>query len=127
MAKKKVVTTKSSGSDKKSKSTSKQRVGTKTVKVKSTGDRKSSKVKPTQSRLKSSSKKVKELTFNQENYKWIGIGFGVIILGLLLMIGGSMPSPEVWDENIIYSFRRITLSPLVIVSGLAIVVYGIFK
>lgn len=115
MAKKKVVTTK-------------QKVGTRTVKVKSTTGKSTSKIKPTLSKSRSSLKKnTQELTFDKENYKWIGIGFAAILIGLLLMLGGSMPSPDVWDESIIYSFRRITLSPIVIVAGLGIVVYGVFK
>ena len=119
MAKKKVVTSKKNIA-------SKQKIGTKTVKVNSPSGKKA-KVKPTQSRLKSSSKGTVELTFNKENYKWIGIGLGLIMLGMILMMGGAMPSPDIWDDSIIYNFRRITLSPLVIVAGLSTVVYGIFK
>lgn len=84
------------------------------------------KVKPTVSR-----KKVKTadraMTFNQENFKWMLIGVAVILLGMLLMSGGSMPSPDVWDDGTIYSFRRITLAPIVILIGLGIEVYAIFK
>lgn len=71
--------------------------------------------------------KTAEFTFRKDNYLWMAIGFGTILLGLLLMSGGAMPSPDVWDESIIYSFRRITLAPLVILIGLAIEVYAIFK
>jgi len=38
-----------------------------------------------------------------------------------------MPDPDTWDEDRIYSFRRITLAPLVIVIGLVVEVYAIFK
>ncbi|MEL6123892.1 MAG: DUF3098 domain-containing protein [Bacteroidota bacterium] len=38
-----------------------------------------------------------------------------------------MPSPDVWEDDRIYSFRRITLAPIVILTGLAIEVYAIFK
>jgi hypothetical protein len=55
------------------------------------------------------------------------IGIGLIALGLILMLGGSMPSPDVWDDSIIYSFRRITLAPALIVAGLLVEVYAIFK
>jgi len=37
-----------------------------------------------------------------------------------------MPSPEVWDESLIYSGRRITLAPMVILAGLIVNVYAIF-
>ena len=67
------------------------------------------------------------MLFERENFKWMLIGIGLIALGMILMIGGSMPSPDVWDESLIYSHRRITLAPLVILTGLAIEIYAIFK
>lgn len=84
---------------------------------------------PTTSKSRSSARSMKtmDFTFQRENYVWMLIGFGVIVLGLLLMSGGAMPSPEVWDESIIYSFRRITLAPFIIIVGLALEVYAIFK
>lgn len=69
----------------------------------------------------------RELTFGADFYKWIGGGFGLVLLGMLLMTGGEMPSPDVWDEDIIYSFRRITLAPIVIMSGIGVVIYAIIK
>lgn len=50
-----------------------------------------------------------------------------MILGMLLMAGGAMPSPDVWDESLIYAFRRITLAPIVILGGLGVITYAIFK
>lgn len=67
------------------------------------------------------------LLFTRQNYKLIGIGCGLIALGLILMLGGNMKDPNVWDESVIYSFRRITLAPIVILAGLAFQVYAIFK
>lgn len=67
------------------------------------------------------------LLFSSINYRFIAIGFGMIVIGLLLMLGGNMKDPNVWDENVIYSFRRTVLAPIVILSGLAMQVYAIFK
>jgi len=67
------------------------------------------------------------LLFDRKNYLIIAIGCGVIGLGLMLMMGGAMKDPNVWDESVIYSFRRITLAPVVILAGLAVVGYAIFK
>lgn len=67
------------------------------------------------------------LIFNKQNYLWMGIGFGLILLGLLLMSGGGSESPDVFDADRIYSFRRITLAPLMIICGLLVEVYAIFK
>lgn len=68
-----------------------------------------------------------ELTFNKVNYMWMGIGAGLIALGLLLMTGGAMPSPDVWDTDIIYSTRRTIIAPIVILIGLCVEIYAIFK
>ena len=43
------------------------------------------------------------------------------------MVGGAMPSPDVWDENLIYGFRRTVLAPFIILVGFVIEVYAIFK
>jgi hypothetical protein len=67
-----------------------------------------------------------QLLFNKSNYVLMSIGMGLIFLGLLLMSGGKMEDPNVWDESVIYSFRRITLAPIVILSGLVINIYAIF-
>ena len=69
----------------------------------------------------------RELTFGRDNYLWMGIGFVLVIIGMVLMGGGSMPSPDVWDEDIIYSSRRTVLAPFVILAGLGVEVYAIFK
>ncbi len=90
---------------------------------------KKKKVKPTTSRVRKSAPKkpAEELLFKKENYVLMGAGAGLVLLGLLLMAGGSMPSPDVWDDSIIYSFRRTVLAPLVILAGLGVEVYAIFK
>lgn len=67
------------------------------------------------------------LTFGRETYIWMGVGFVLVIIGMLLMGGGAMPSPDVWDDNIIYSTRRTVLAPIVILAGLGVEVYAIFK
>jgi hypothetical protein len=89
----------------------------------------SKRTKPTTSRSRSSQKKENEfpLLFKRQNYIYMLIGVGLIGLGMLLMAGGSMPSPDVWDEGIIYSFRRTVLAPIVIIAGLAVEIYAIFK
>ena len=67
------------------------------------------------------------LLFTRDNYMFMLIGVGLIGLGLILMMGGSMPTPDQWDENVIYSFRRTVLAPFVILVGLGIEIYAIFK
>jgi hypothetical protein len=67
------------------------------------------------------------LIFGKTNFLWMGIGAGFILLGLLLMMGGQQPSPDVWDDNIIYNARIVTVAPIVILTGLVIEIYAIFK
>ena len=67
------------------------------------------------------------LVLGRQNYILMAAGAGLILLGFLLMSGGEMPSPDVWDDNIIYSFRRTTLAPIVILAGLVLEVIAIFK
>lgn len=65
--------------------------------------------------------------FGRQNFLWMGIGAALIGLGLLLMSGGQQPSADVWDPNVIYSTRIITIAPIVILIGLAVEIYAIFK
>jgi hypothetical protein len=71
-------------------------------------------------------KKKPEL-FTKDNYLWMGIGIAIVLLGFLLMSGGKNADPSVFDENEVYSFRRITLAPLLIMAGLMVEVYAIMK
>jgi len=68
-----------------------------------------------------------EMVFGRQNYILFIAGAVLIFIGLALMTGGQMPSPDVWDDNIIYSFRRVTLAPILILAGLAVEVVAIFK
>jgi hypothetical protein len=68
-----------------------------------------------------------DLVFGRPNFILFAVGLALIIIGLALMTGGQMPSPEVWDPNIIYSFRRVTLAPIFIVAGLVVEIVAIFK
>lgn len=67
-----------------------------------------------------------EFAFGKENYKWLIIGIVVIIIGNLLMIGGGSDDPAVFNPEI-FSFRRITLAPIVILAGFATVLVAIVK
>lgn len=65
--------------------------------------------------------------FSKENYTWMLIGGVTIALGMFLMSGGKSPDPNVFDTKEVYSTTRITIAPLLIVAGLLIEVYAIFK
>ncbi len=65
--------------------------------------------------------------FAKENYTWMIIGAVVIALGMVLMSGGKSADPNVFNTKEVYSTTRITIAPIVIVIGLLIEVYAIFK
>ncbi len=67
-----------------------------------------------------------DLLFGKKNYMYILSGIGFIFLGMVLMSGGHMPSPEIWDESLIYSPIRITVAPMLILIGLIVNVYAVF-
>ncbi len=68
-----------------------------------------------------------DFLFDKSNYKWMLIGVAFILLGLILMAGGKSDDPNVFNKEEVYSFRRITLAPLLILLGLAFQVVAIFR
>lgn len=67
-----------------------------------------------------------EFALGKENYKLLAIGFGIIVLGFLLLMGSGNSDPKVFNADI-YSFRRIVLAPLVILAGFVFEIYAIMK
>jgi Protein of unknown function (DUF3098) len=65
--------------------------------------------------------------FTKDNYTWMLIGVAVIVIGMFLMAGGKSADPTVFDKDEVYSFRRITVAPILILAGLVIEIYAIFK
>ncbi len=65
--------------------------------------------------------------FTKENYTWMIIGAVVMALGMVLMSGGKSADPNVFANHEVYSTTRITIAPILIVVGLLIEVYAIFK
>ncbi len=71
--------------------------------------------------------KREELLWDRTNYIIFIVGILVIVLGFVLMSGGRSPDPNVFNPDEIYSFRRITLAPIVVLLGYGIVILAIFK
>jgi hypothetical protein len=65
--------------------------------------------------------------FSKDNYRWMAIGIVVIAIGMFLMSGGASKDPNVFDKDEVYSKTRITVAPILIMAGLAIEVFAIFK
>jgi hypothetical protein len=65
--------------------------------------------------------------FGKSNYTWMLIGAALILIGMLLMAGGKSADPNVFNTDEVYSFRRITLAPIVIIAGFIVEIFAIFK
>lgn len=68
-----------------------------------------------------------DFLFKKENYLFVIGGCVLVVIGMFLMNGGQMPDDDTWDTDVIYSFRRITLAPIVIMVGLILPIIGIFR
>jgi membrane-bound ClpP family serine protease len=62
----------------------------------------------------------------KENLKLLVIGFAIIVFGFILMTGGKSNNPSVFNPEI-FSFRRITLAPLVVLFGFLFEMHAIMK
>jgi hypothetical protein len=65
--------------------------------------------------------------FGKSNYTWMLVGAALILIGMLLMAGGKSADPNVFNTDEVYSFRRITLAPIVIIAGFIVEIFAIFK
>lgn len=65
--------------------------------------------------------------FDKENYMLMIGGVALIFIGFMLMSGGKSPNPHEFHPEEIYSFRRITLAPVVVLLGFAVEVFAIMK
>ena len=65
--------------------------------------------------------------FDKQNLRLMLLGVGLIALGMLLMVGGKSKDPSVFNYDEVYSTVRITVAPILIIIGLVIEIYAIFK
>ena len=68
-----------------------------------------------------------DMAFTATNYKLMLIGLGIVIIGFIMMSGGGNGDPNSFDESAIFSVRRITVAPIVVLAGYLFVVYAILK
>ncbi len=75
---------------------------------------------------KNDNKEKMNFALGPENYKFLAIGFAIIVIGFLLMLGGKSDDPNVFSDKI-FSFRRITLAPVVVLAGFVFEIWAIMK
>lgn len=67
-----------------------------------------------------------KMALGRKNYILILIGAGLIVLGFILMSGSVNNDPDVFNEAI-FSFRRITLAPILVLAGFVLEIVAIMK
>ena len=67
-----------------------------------------------------------DFPLQKDNYILLIIGFAIIMIGFLLMMGGKSDDPNVFNPDI-FSFRRITLAPIVVLFGFVFEIWAIMK
>ena len=65
--------------------------------------------------------------FTKDNLVWMLIGGVVMAVGFVLLSGGKSTDPNVFDTKQVYSTTRITIAPILIMAGLIIEIFAIFK
>ena len=76
--------------------------------------------------IKDSGIKASGFAFGKENYRLLLIGLAFIVAGFLLMIGGGSEDRTEFSYDI-FNFRRLTLAPILILTGYVIEIFAIMK
>lgn len=66
------------------------------------------------------------LPLKKDNYILMAVGFIIVVIGFVLMSGGKSDDPAVFSDAI-FSFRRVTLAPMIVLLGFLFEVYAIMK
>jgi len=64
--------------------------------------------------------------FDQMNYTLLLIGLVVLVIGFITMTGGADHDPNVFSKAEKFSFRRVTLAPILVLLGFGIQIVAIF-
>ena len=65
--------------------------------------------------------------FDRTNLAWMLGGVAIMVLGYILMAGGKSDDPNVFNPDEVYSPMRITVAPILILAGLVVLIYSIFR
>ena len=65
-----------------------------------------------------------DFVFKKKNYILLISGLVLILLGIFLMIGGESDDPTKFSDEI-FNFQRLTLAPILIVSGFILEIFAI--
>jgi hypothetical protein len=65
--------------------------------------------------------------FTRKNYLLLLIGVVINLIGFLLMIGGGTEDYAEFNESELFSHRRITLAPILVVAGYVVILFAIMR
>jgi len=65
--------------------------------------------------------------FSKDNYIWMLAGVVVMAIGMFLLAGGKSDDPGIFNPKEVYHPTRITIAPILILAGLVIEVFAIFR
>ena len=65
-----------------------------------------------------------KMAITKRGLKWILMGFLVMLAGFILMMGGGVKDPQVFNYDM-FDFRRLVAAPIVIICGIVIEIVAI--
>lgn len=67
------------------------------------------------------------MLYDKTNYILMALGVILIAVGFMLMSGGGSADPNVFNPDEVYSDRRITYAPIVIILGFVVEIIAVLK
>jgi len=64
--------------------------------------------------------------FGKENYRLLIIGVVLLAIGFIIMVGGGSEDPTKFNPEI-FSPRRITVAPIIVLLGFGVVLMAVLK
>jgi uncharacterized membrane protein len=65
--------------------------------------------------------------FAKENHLWMIAGIVIIAIGMFLMAGGNSTNPNEFNQKEVYSTTRITVAPILVILGLVVEIFALFR
>ena len=68
----------------------------------------------------------RDFAFGKDNFIWLGISIAFMIVGFVLMSGGSSPDGISFNPEI-FSKQRIVVAPIIVMIGYFLMIFAILK
>lgn len=63
---------------------------------------------------------------DRKGFYMILAGFGLMVLGYILLAGGGVKDPQVFNYDM-FNFRRMAVAPVVMVAGIVTIIVAIVR